>query len=306
MESSISFEEHAPMSPFLDYIAQDCSRIVTDQDIYEPSLHPLRSHSRRQRNAQISQRAALLDRLATDDALQTQPRLRRIQAFPDLLESDSPSFSPLVSVSVAKEGWLEESVAKAKNILTDKESAEDMAHQMRGVVSIECLDAFAIKAGSSSFGRRGSQLHHKDKSQDLRSDYASDDFEAYYGPLAAPPPYLSDGSTSSYSCEDSATSSSDTVSSDTGYSTHDQEDLYCVCRRAFDASLGDMVACVVCKEWFYMGCVVQGYRFAKEFSEVFYCPECEELAIRVIVEEEEANREFLQLVHGNGPDFERV
>lgn len=121
MEPTPLLEANTSLQHFIESPTRYAFRNRPSQMELKSPNRPLRSHSRRHRSLQLDhQYAALSTPLASSESAQSRPRLRRMKAFSDLAESVSSGFSPVVSVFVAKEDWLEHSIAKTKKIIGDK------------------------------------------------------------------------------------------------------------------------------------------------------------------------------------------
>ncbi|KAF2161251.1 hypothetical protein M409DRAFT_28290 [Zasmidium cellare ATCC 36951] len=241
MDSTQFLEAHASTQSLAQTTAQDYSYTLAAMDHKSPN-RPLRSHSRKHRSIPLSSGHALFNKPASRDSSEPQPHLRRVQAFSDLVESVGSSFAPVVSVSVAKDDWLEESVAKTKRLLKDKEMAEQMARRVRGVPSIQYL----------GMGQDSVQLRRKRKSQDLRSEYGSDGDEEKSSPPVSALPLSGHEEHSPNSADDDNTTIA-TINSDNSTFARTPPRFYSLSRRASDPLPAKILACSCCGNGFFIG-----------------------------------------------------
>lgn len=239
MESRQLLEGSASLQQIIESPIRHAIGFQPTEKEFKSPKRPLRSHSRKHRSLQLDHRYAPLNTPpASDDSSQSRPRLRRTQAFSDLTESVRSAFDPVVSVFVAKEEWLEHSIAKTKKIIGDKETVEHMTSRVRGVPSFESLD----------LSEHSPQLRRKRKSEALRFEYGSENSDEARCTPNPSSPFSSDGTGSpnpGYDCTTSVTRSSKSSSS----FDRARIDFICVCGRACNFSPGELVLCAACGEW---------------------------------------------------------
>lgn len=246
-------EARFPMKPSIESPIRHAFRSKSSQMDFESLSRPLRSYSRKHHSLQLDHRYALLNMTPiSGNATQSRsrPRLRRIPAFSDLAESLSSAFDPVVSVFVAEEEWLEQTIAKTKKLIGDKEGAEQISHRVRGVPSFECLYV----------SEHSPPLRRKRKSGDLRTEYGSDNSDGPGSPLTQSSPCSSKGTGPCSSLQDCTTI--DTSGSDTSFNRA-YMDFVCTCGRACNFPPGELILCAACGEWASAGGGEQGTKDAK-------------------------------------------
>ncbi|KAK4505737.1 hypothetical protein PRZ48_003702 [Zasmidium cellare] len=198
---------------------------------YTLPSRPLRSHSRKHRSVQLTS-SYTFDEPTTSDSAGFRPRLRRTQAYSDIFESITSNFT--VSLSVAEENWLEESVAKTKRLLMDKEAAEQMTPNGRDILPVLYLEPI----------KRDVQLRRKSKSQDLRSEYSSGGSVGDSSPSVTASPSSGNEKTSP---DSTAYATDDTISSNIdGVFARTPPRFHRLSRRASDPLPGEPTTCGSC------------------------------------------------------------
>lgn len=159
----------------------------------------------------------------------------------------------------------------------ERQNNDIIPHELFTQPSLESISAVSICSSIELLEAIGASLHHKNRSEDLRSRYAVDEMEnkGVIGRSGTSP--------------DLDTASLDkTIDSEDTLVNQPAGDIHCVCRCPFDKTRSDMVMCQGCSDWFHLDCVGQGHHAVDFFEDHdFFCPACEAIAFQEVVKEEQ-------------------
>lgn len=161
--------------------------------------------------------------------------------------------------------------------LFEDQNNEVIPHELFTQPSLESISGASICSSIELLEAIGASLHHKSRSEDLRSRYAVEEMETK-GAIGR-----------SGTSPDLDTASLDkTIDSEDTLVNQPAEDIHCVCRCPCDKTRSDMVMCQGCSDLFHLDCVGQGHHAVDFFEGLdFFCPACEAIAFQEIVEEEQ-------------------
>lgn len=169
-------------------------------------------------------------------------------------------------------------VLQTSAAVVDDQNIDVIPHELFTQPSRDSISEVSICSSIELLEAIGASLHHKNRSEDLRSRYVVGEKEigGVIGRSGTSP--------------DLDTASLDkTIDSDDTLVNQPTDNVHCVCRCPFDKTRSDMIMCQGCSDWFHLDCVGQGHRGVDFFEDHdFFCPACEAIAFQEIVEEEQS------------------